>query len=184
MSGGKFVVRRCRVGEGELFSFLGEDRDRGSLRPLGSLYDIELDILALDESVVAFHLDRGVVDKNIRPTGARKEPEPFRIVELCHLTNMLRHAPIIRRRILGNVFASQDPEAKCCPVRSVGRIKRRVQLRQRLAVQDIGYGHSAIGFRDRNEAWRVPGITWHDGDKPQRPQDDGNPSRHPPRVPR
>jgi hypothetical protein len=93
-------------------SFLGEDRDHGILRPLGSLYDVELDILALDESVVAFHLDRGIVDKNILPVVARKGPEPFRIVEPCHLTNMLCHAPIIPRRILGGVFASEDPEER------------------------------------------------------------------------
>jgi len=85
--------------KGVLLSCLVDDRDHGSLPPLGSPLRCRTRRLGLLR-------ERGGLPSASRSSGQRHPPlrrgkgtEPFRIVEPCNLTNMLRHAHIIRRRI-------------------------------------------------------------------------------------
>lgn len=73
---------------GRRLSFYHPDHVR--LRPLLALRDLELDPLTLLKGAVAVHLDRAVVDENIRTTVDRDEAVPLLRVE--PLDGALSHA--------------------------------------------------------------------------------------------
>jgi hypothetical protein len=62
-----------------------------SLRPLGTLNDIELYFVALFETFVALALDGTVVDEDIGPAISTQETVTFRVVKPFHCALILCH---------------------------------------------------------------------------------------------
>src|SRR5882757_6291015 len=73
--------RECAASMAERAGMSACQPDHVRLRPLLTLRDLELDSLAFFEGAVAVHLDRAVVDENIRTTVDRDEAVPLLRVE-------------------------------------------------------------------------------------------------------
>ena len=65
--------------------------DRVCLRPLLTLNDVEFDVVPFFERLVAFQLNRGVMDEYIGPVITSNESVALGVVEPFHLTFVLSH---------------------------------------------------------------------------------------------
>ena len=73
-----------------MIDFLNSE-DLISLRAFGSLNDVELDLVAFLEALIALALDRTVMDEDIGPTVAAQETVAFSVVEPLNRTFVLCH---------------------------------------------------------------------------------------------
>ena len=65
----------------------------GSLRPLQSLHNLELDHVSFLQSAITFTDNRGIVNENIRVIDAPDEAIPFRVIEPLHGAAQFRSLP-------------------------------------------------------------------------------------------
>ena len=65
----------------------------GSLRPLRSLHNLELDHVSFLQSAITFTNNRGIVNENIRAIVAPDEAIPFRVIEPLHGATQFRSLP-------------------------------------------------------------------------------------------
>jgi hypothetical protein len=66
----------------------------GRLRAFGALRDLELNVLSLLQGFKAFHLDRGVMHKDISATITGNESKTFFVIEPLNFSN--RHQLSVR----------------------------------------------------------------------------------------
>jgi hypothetical protein len=77
---------RCVVG-----GVVPQANDRVCLRPLLTLNDVEFDVVPFFERLVAFQLNRGVMDEYIGPVITSNESVALGVIEPLHLTFVLSH---------------------------------------------------------------------------------------------
>ena len=63
------------------------------LRPLRPLYNLELDIFSLFQTLESFSLERGIMNKNIVPALKTDKPEPLAVIEPLYRTFALHKKP-------------------------------------------------------------------------------------------
>lgn len=81
------------------------------LKPLRSLFDLELDGLILEESTTTVSADLGIVDENVGPAVLLDEAPAFFVVEPLHFTNCHETPPlhIVPRSDERGFFEARDP---------------------------------------------------------------------------
>ena len=86
----------------QLVSQLANDDDVAGLQTLGSLFDIELDLLAFLQVLEAFALDRGEVHKDIIAAIASEEAVALRPIEPLDCTvDTFRHVCLLGKKKYG-----------------------------------------------------------------------------------
>src|SRR5699024_12667834 len=98
-----------------------ERTDSLSMRALGALTDLELDLLVLLEGTEARALDLGVVDEDVSGAICRSdEAEALLSVEplhssLCHVKNLFLDVEVVRRRRMPDNRVVSNPRWTTIP---------------------------------------------------------------------